>query len=796
MSNNTGFFLLLLHLFFFSPVSCFQFLTNGRLVSAAQYAGHTGYVPDVNTDLKCYVQRYLNLFKEFCNGEWNLCRWDEIYRHYQIHGSKEGLLFECIRNQRDLVCYAKRHLDLYENYCDCDDTKCDYEGLQLHFYQTGAHQGLLFGCVDHSEDLKCYAERYPNLRKEFCHEGHLEHCDYDQLYLHWLNHGFEENLIFHCVEIDAKLAEHLKCYGERYDDLYEVWCPGDECQLEKLYQHWNETGSANSLVFGCLDVEHLTEDINCYGERYISLFDSYCDGDDECDVDGLWIHWNQYGLHENLRFGCNSDLRNEPDVSLNNYIEATHTAVELLTLVTGMSSKTLTMLSSLVPRLERDDRMQLRILGLGMDWLGWQWRAQQYWEAIKTSTAEYLLICDTDIFVNSNLNSENLISKYQRLMEGQDEDKVVVSVEKLCCTMDMSVDSEAEMISEMKEREATLFELLSGKFGKGDIFPNFGLLMGTKAALIELFPKLLGLMDDFSDDQTVLQQYYLEYPDVVVLDHNQVIFGTTDGRVEEEELRCTMYGCEVPEEGENYLFRHAMESKGIPQEIPMFFHGPGDDLECMEELKQCVENSFVNRDTIVGYMNHLNLDCLSIEYEKPSWQSSGHRMKKKSTKFADFDSFKCEPTERQIETEKLMTAGFSMLPAQEGYCRTTVNAHLPTGLKRNKELNECLQICEKEGMCVGFSYNSALQLCEFQCTYRSDLCPEPEFPPGNVGGKCLTLAEKEDHADKQVESHETRCYRKEHFCVDHRRRLSDQRDSSSFSLSIFFLVTVLCLATF
>ena len=38
---------------------------------------------------------------------------------------------------------------------------------------------------------------------------------------------------------------------------------------------------------------------------------------------------------------------------------------------------------------------------------------------------------------------------------------------------------------------------------EGHVYPNFGLIMGSKQALMDLFMKLLILMDDFSDDQTV-----------------------------------------------------------------------------------------------------------------------------------------------------------------------------------------------------------------------------------------------------------------------------------------------------
>ena len=61
---------------------------------------------------------------------------------------------------------------------------------------------------------------------------------------------------------------------------------------------------------------------------------------------------------------------------------------------------------------------------------------------------------DTDIFGNFNLNAASLIKKYREMVPN--EDKVVFSVEPLCCTMDMSADSEEEMVFEMGDRKEKL----------------------------------------------------------------------------------------------------------------------------------------------------------------------------------------------------------------------------------------------------------------------------------------------------------------------------------------------------
>ena len=62
----------------------------------------------------------------------------------------------------------------------------------------------------------------------------------------------------------------------------------------------------------------------------------------------------------------------------------------------------------------------------------------------------------------------------------------------------MSMDSEAEMVEEMATRKEKLEHLYPNRTNDF-IFPNFGLVMGTKSNLLKFFVELLKQMNDFSD---------------------------------------------------------------------------------------------------------------------------------------------------------------------------------------------------------------------------------------------------------------------------------------------------------
>jgi len=393
-----------------------------------------------------------------------------------------------------------------------------------------------------------------------------------------------------------------------------------------------------------------------------------------------------------------------------------------------------------------------------------------YFEAIKNSKAKYLAIIDTDVFVNTHFNSKLLIDKYWEATGGAE--KVLVSAEPLCCTMDMSLDSEQDMLLEMKKREAELtvtFKQNEGVEKIGDhkhVFPNFGLIIGTKESLLKLIVELLAVMDDFSDDQTVMQQFYTEFPDKFILDHSQALFGTTDGRNPIQAKKCVMYDCEEDSNGVKHLYRK--EQPSDPKSYPLFFHGPGDDLDCMNKLKQCVDHSFAEQK-LVEQKFSAHVDCaVDIEYKRPSWMSSKHRSLKISPSASFYDQYKCLPAASQKFELELSKYKFVTVEGT-GRCQTGVNSYLAFGTVTGRnDLMECVKDCAKSESCSGFTYDRSGRRCEFQCAEQSEMCPFAAFPQGNEGKKCLILANDQSEGLK--------CYAKDYsFCEEHAKALKKAR---------------------
>ena len=122
-------------------------------------------------------------------------------------------------------------------------------------------------------ELRCYAQRYPDLLSGFC-GGDVGSCDWPRLMDHWWASGQKEDRIYGCEQKNKKegkaapalspppppppaLAKgeeaELRCYAERYPDLLAGFCGGDAagCDWLRLRDHWKLGGEAEGRTFGC-----------------------------------------------------------------------------------------------------------------------------------------------------------------------------------------------------------------------------------------------------------------------------------------------------------------------------------------------------------------------------------------------------------------------------------------------------------------------------------------------------------------------------------------------------------------
>lgn len=177
----------------------------------------------------------------------------------------------------------------------------------------------------------------------------------------------------------------------------------------------------------------------------------------------------------------------------------------------------------------------------------------------------------------------------------------------------------------------------------------------------------------------------------------------------------------------------------ISQAVPGFFHGPGDDTDCMAKMKKCIMHAFESREVVEKEFGNF-IDCRKIRFEMPSWISGGHRMVKQNGKYPEFDYASCQ--KKKTFTQMYEEHGYVRL-ASKGYCRTNVNAWLYTGTKDSQYLWECISLCNTDDSCVAFTFDKRKEICEFQCVRFSDLCESPEYPRGNPD-TCVTMTDDRD----------------------------------------------------
>jgi len=138
----------------------------------------------------------------------------------------------------NITCYVERYPDLFEAYCDFDEDKCKNADIYNHYVKEGKQNQLTLECRSvRDDDLICYAQRYEDLFKGFCDEDENS-CDLDGLYNHYNENKETLNLVIGCKPEDR----HTLCYADRYPDLKESFCTEEKCDVEELFRHWQLFG--------------------------------------------------------------------------------------------------------------------------------------------------------------------------------------------------------------------------------------------------------------------------------------------------------------------------------------------------------------------------------------------------------------------------------------------------------------------------------------------------------------------------------------------------------------------------
>lgn len=107
------------------------------------------------------------------------------------------------------------------------------------------------------------------------------------------------------------------------------------------------------------------------------------------------------------------------------------------------------------------------------------------------------------------------------------------------------------------------------------MYPNGGFLAGRVKDLIQVFEFIA--MKGFDDDQALLGEYLLQYPDNIQLDYFSELFGTSDRNY--IDFSNFEAGCRFHWEETNKQF---LKSDTIS--IPAFLHFPGKNAICFKKL--------------------------------------------------------------------------------------------------------------------------------------------------------------------------------------------------------------------
>jgi hypothetical protein len=151
----------------------------------------------------------------------------------------------------------------------------------------------------------------------------------------------------------------------------------------------------------------------------------------------------------------------------------------------------------------------------------------------------------------------------------------------------------------MKER---MIQHAKGSTQYDDMYLNAGLMAGKAKNLIRVIEA--AQIGDKEDDQAVLTDYMYRYPDEIVLDYKQIMFGNNRGAVAglSKEEQCVFRTVE----GESRLFHSVTNS------TPLFVHSPGGFYECHDALAEVLGVSTVKRKRKLQLCNYIDCSESSI----------------------------------------------------------------------------------------------------------------------------------------------------------------------------------------
>jgi hypothetical protein len=281
---------------------------------------------------------------------------------------------------------------------------------------------------------------------------------------------------------------------------------------------------------------------------------------------------------------------------------------------------------------EKINGMNVEIFGQGSGYKGFGSKFSAALPHLRSRNPDRLVVLadSRDVLINNPYNDEryatSLLDEFTVAFEHltvEHPDAIVISAEAQCCVSALTYvqpgdyftadgrrnqlacssgetnclwngDVHAEpWESFMKER---MIQHAKGSTQYDDMYLNAGLMAGKAKSLIRVIEA--AQIGDKEDDQAVLTDYMYRYPDEIVLDYEQILFGNNRGAVAglSKEEQCVFRTVE----GESRLF-HA-----ITKTTPLFIHSPGGFYECHAALAHVLSVPVVKRERKLQFCNYMN----------------------------------------------------------------------------------------------------------------------------------------------------------------------------------------------
>ena len=154
---------------------------------------------------------------------------EEMKGHYRPR-PKANILEPALLSMA-LRCYLHRYPDLAKLFCQGRmSPKCKLRQARIHWDRAGRFEGRQLSCPltkksppppplpppmslppspppDYIGELQCYARRYPDLRKAHCFDAGAMSCRWHALEMHWLKHGRLEGRRFRCWDLPLEMLD-------------------------------------------------------------------------------------------------------------------------------------------------------------------------------------------------------------------------------------------------------------------------------------------------------------------------------------------------------------------------------------------------------------------------------------------------------------------------------------------------------------------------------------------------------------------------------------------------------------